>query len=453
MDEKKKLKQCLLEAKTGVRISLATGELEMQHPDRMSTLHFYKAVSGSRIKLLSSDYSYAVATYSLEREMSYIYTYSYQKEENWTTYNHDLTPESYRQQDYIFYKDLYFRVNLKRNDGGLISEVEADNINEILNYITLEEIYEEKQYFTEEVEATVNSINEMRTEHSMLFAILTDTHYVVNGTWEDTAYNLMQVHKKVGLDGIIHLGDFTDGMVPAAVTREYVERELRDLLKNQIPIYFVLGNHDSNYFKSNPERMSRKEQQDFYFSYIDSYIKRGTNQSYYFVDYEKIGLRGIFLESYNFEEKLKYGFSEEEMLWLQETLDATPKGYSAIVFSHVPPLGRLHYWTDQIRNSDVLMNILEAYNTSEGKRIMAFIHGHNHADQIFTERSFPIIAIGCAKCEYFTDKKPRGSDTYNRTPNTVTQELWDVMIITPTRNKIDFVRFGAGEDRTITIKA
>jgi hypothetical protein len=95
------------------------------------------------------------------------------------------------------------------------------------------------------------------------------------------------------------------------------------------------------------------------------------------------------------------------------------------------------------------MEILESYDKQEGKQVLALIHGHNHADQTYTKRRFPIISIGCAKCEYFTDKKPEGSFTFARTLNTVTQELWDTMIITPSQGTIDFIRFGAGKNRSV----
>ncbi|MGB4660447.1 MAG: metallophosphoesterase [Mobilitalea sp.] len=445
----KETHKVVLEAKAGIRLSLATGELEIGHPNRMTTQHFYKAEKGSRLHLLCQDYTFAVATYSLDRDMTYIYTYAYQKEENWTTYQHDLMPESYGQKDYVFEEEMYFRVNIKKMDDGILTEYEEDRMNEILEYTTKQTSKIEKSYFIEEIEDTTNRIKEIRADDSIVFAMLTDSHYTVNGTWEDTADNIHRVHKAAGFDAIIHLGDFTDGMVSAKVTKDYVSMEIEDLLKNNVPLYYVLGNHDSNYFHSNTERMTKMEQNDFYFKYIDKNINRNLDQAYYYVDFTKKKLRGIFLDSYDFEEKVKYGFSAEELLWLRKTLDQTPEGYPVIVFSHVPPLARLHYWTDTIFNSDILMEILEAYDQQEGKQVLAFLHGHNHADQIYTERRFPIISIGCSKCEYFTDKKPEGSFTYERTFNTVTQELWDTMIITPSQRRIDFVRFGAGEDRSV----
>ena len=133
---------------------------------------------------------------------------------------------------------------------------------------------------------------------------------------------------------------------------------------------------------------------------------------------------------------------------MERTLAETPDGYSVLVFAHVPPLPEIHYWSDKIRNGEELINILESHNRG-GHRIMAYVHGHNHADQIYGKRDFAIISLGCNKCEYFMDKKPEGAIVYERKLETVSQDLWDVMVINPEENQIDFIRFGAGEDKHI----
>lgn len=97
-----------------------------------------------------------------------------------------------------------------------------------------------------------------------------------------------------------------------------------------------------------------------------------------------------------------------------------------------------------------MLGILENYVRNGGK-ILGYIHGHNHADQINKEKKFPIISIGCAKCEDFKDKKPEGAVTYDKKMGTVTQELGDVLVVDPQNGKMDFVRFGAGENRSICL--
>ena len=83
--------------------------------------------------------------------------------------------------------------------------------------------------------------------------------------------------------------------------------------------------------------------------------------------------------------------------------------------------------------------------------IQAYIHGHAHADYVYHwqgRRKFPIIAIGCAKCEDMLERKVEGSFTPPRELWKTTQELWDVLII-KNNGRLHFIRFGAGHDRNI----
>ncbi|MBP5792843.1 MAG: hypothetical protein J6W46_04270, partial [Spirochaetaceae bacterium] len=96
--------------------------------------------------------------------------------------------------------------------------------------------------------------------------------------------------------------------------------------------------------------------------------------------------------------------------------------------------------------------MLDSWNKSNGSRIIGFIHGHTHADYVCHKRSFPIISIGCSKIEYFESCKRAGFVAPPRYENEVTQELWDTLIVDVESNALDFVRFGAGQDRHVTAK-
>lgn len=439
----------LLEASAGTTIFASTGMIGREHKDRMSTQYFYRAKKGSKIILLDKDYYFNVATYSLDFDDKYIYTYSYQPEQSWTNYNCDLSGDSYRQEDYVFYDEVYFRICLKRVDGKNFKEEEAEKINEIIMFISDEIKEQPKNIFLKEIEKTVDSINQVRKPNSLVLCVLTDSHFTINGTWQDTIHNIKAVNNSINFDGIVHLGDITDGMVPSVITKTYANRCINDLKSINSKSYFVIGNHDTNYFNNNLQPLTEKEQYELYQMHSCDYTQREETNVYYYADFEDVSLRCIFLTSFNHKENIRYGFSEEVLIWIKDVLENTPSYYSIIIFSHDAPLAELDYWSENIRNGKELMDILEEYHLYRNKKIMAFIHGHTHADYIYMERAFPIISIGCAKCEYFIDKKPEGSITYERKLNTVSQELWDTLVITPSENQIDFIRFGAGEDRIV----
>ena len=279
----------------------------------------------------------------------------------------------------------------------------------------------------------------MEDNKKLSFCLLTDTHYTENGTWKDTAAAVAGVVKGTRMDAIIHLGDFTDGLESKEVTRGYVKQILSDLKNNGIPLYVTIGNHDYNFYKGNKERFSKEE--------VLECLE--LTKEYYYVDFDAYQMRCLFLYSYDADTPVRYGFSDEEVDWIEETLHATPEGYKVLIFSHGAPLYFLDYWSRIIRNSEHLMDVLEKYNALEERQILAFIHGHTHAEHVYIGSSFPIISIGSNKCEQLVGKIPAGSHALAREKGTDTQDLWDVVQVDSVNEKLYFYRIGAGEDRVI----
>nr|AGS52943.1 hypothetical protein [uncultured bacterium contig00028] len=267
------------------------------------------------------------------------------------------------------------------------------------------------------------------------FIILTDTHFTENGTWKYTAEAIAQICKRTEINGIIHLGDFTDGMVPKQKTIEYVNLILSDLKQNNVPVYTVLGNHDCNYFSKNPEIFTTQEMCELYL---------GNNEPNYYVDFSTQNLRFIFLDSYNNSEVLRYGFCEETLNFLANELRNLPENHKAVIFSHLPPMAILQAWVKEIRGEDEIMEILNSHS----KRIIAFINGHSHCDLIYNG-NFPIISINCAKCEYFLEHKPQNAKVPFRGLGEAIQESFDIMLIKQGTQQVNFTRFGAGQNRNI----
>lgn len=433
----------------GLKLSPDTGMIESGDDTWMATYRIYYAWAGSYLKLNDDTYRYGVATYNAEVNGTYIYTYCYQKEENWTTYNHDYQESQLRGGNYYFGDDRYFRVCLRRADGAPIPADAGTHLENIISFVSMDKVSQTKTFFADEIRDTATKVLKKKKKGKTLtLAVLADTHYTVGGYWEDSLHNMQSVHEQAGFDAVVHLGDITDGMVPSALTEEYVHHVTSGLESMGTPVYLVQGNHDSNYFSGNPEVMDEDEQFNLYQSGLPADVARDGKSFWYYVDRPDLKLRILFLTSFDHREKVRYGFPEKELEWVERTLAVTPDGYSVLVFAHVPPLPAIHYWSDEIRNGEELINIMESHNRS-GHRIMAYVHGHNHADQIYGKRDFPIISLGCNKCEYFVDKKPEGAVAYERKPGTVSQDLWDVMVINPEEDKIDFIRFGAGEDKHI----
>ncbi len=460
----------------GFRTALMDGTLVPDSPKHMAAEGFYKALPGSRLHLCEKDYLFAVAVFSMERDPAYIYSYAYAPEENWATYTRNLTPESYGQEDYIFTEKCWFRVCIRRKDGADLTGKDDRYKDRLVTFSCEREVYEEKACFTREICETVRAIEQgyhdmtaalgqgrhkssAADKEILTLCLLADTHYTVNGTWEDTAHNIRQVAEKAAYDAIIHLGDLTDGMLPKERTAGYVRQVIAGLERCGAPVYITPGNHDSNYFRNREDTFTAEEMKALYRLYGtgepcggDRAGAEGEGRLDYHIDLQGFlfPIRLLFLSSFDDRAPIRYGYTDEQLTWLEETLYSAKEGTRFLIFSHDAPLARLDYWSFYIRNGERLLDILEACNAREQYQIVGFFYGHVHADQEYGGCSFPVLSTGCAKLEYFLDKKPKGAVTYKREADTVTQDLWDSVLVDLKGQKIKLIRFGAGEDREVS---
>lgn len=435
----------------GKVLDIDNGMIKNGEDTVMSSVLFYYVDRDTIIRVKDTAYEYAYAFYTRRWQEDYIYSYAYQEEQNWADYDKELSTISrgYTQEENSLGQEGYIRLSLRRVDRNPLSKNDLE-----IEHVIIVETEKQKESILErddiqrEIKQCVDTVQQYCGEKTLVFTLLTDTHKTVNGTWKDTAATIKEVNDAVHLDGIIHLGDLGDGILSKEYCKYYADIVLNDMKSIHPKVYMTVGNHDTNYFRGNPDFLTEEEIYDYYLADIEAKGKSG-KQLWYYDDYESQKLRLYFLHSYDFHEQLKYGYSMEEIEWLIKSLHTLPDDYRVIIFSHEAPIARLDYWASEVRNGEKLLEELERWHNVHDRRIMAFIHGHTHADYVYEERVFPIISIGCSKCEYFTDKKPEGATTYRRVRHTVTQELWDTLIVNTEENRLRFVRFGAGPDREI----
>ena len=384
--------------------------------------------AGTRIKAID-DSAFRIFFYAEKIPEELIYTYTYEPESNWTAYCAHVSEHEMAGGEHIVPAAGYIRTVIHDTGSAGIwqdyFDVSGNKLPELM---------------IPDQTALTARVRKYTEPDDLKLILLADTHYTVNGNWEKTAVSVREVQSDCPADAVVHLGDFTDGMLTSEQTKEYAGRVIKDLKDTGLPLYACLGNHDVNYFRDNRERISMRECAAFYL---------GRQSCSYSVIYPEHHLKLIFINSFDPDRSERYGFSFRDVLWLQKEVHSTPKNMKLIVFSHVPPLPQIHVWSDTILNSSHVMHILEARQQRIPGSILAWIHGHNHADQIVTEHSFPIVGIGCAKLEYFTDHKPTGASVYMRRQDTESELLWDYVLINAEKQRIRFLRCGAGTDRTI----
>lgn len=377
---------------------------------------------------------YRCCYYSPETEDRLIYTYDYQPEANWTTYIREESEGSFAAGCRTADTDRFVRVILRETD---IEEETA--FGSVFSLEPAEVPAPAPAWMTEETEATCARAAAAARPGDAVFLLLTDSHYSAGCIWEDTVASLAAVAERLQPDGLIHLGDLTDGMLSSRHTMGITGEMLKDLRRACNPLYLCLGNHDLNYFRGNPDRMTKQQ---------GAAHLLGEAQPWYYKDLPDRKLRLLFLDSFDPEDDQRYGFDEEEAEWVRRVLRKVPKGYRVLVFSHVTPLPENHVWSIDIRNSSRIMRALEQFNQKKKHSVIGWIYGHNHADQVISYRDFPLISIGCSKLEAFEEHKPEDAVTYDRKKGTRTQELWDVLLV-HADGGMDLIRYGAGKDRHI----
>ena len=447
---------------------------------------------------------YTFEFYVLNRPGQYIYSYDYEPEEKWLTRAEEFEPKEPITGEYIFTADklpqtsegyIVVKPSSMKVSGddsaaekshGNDSTAEkshgddptGENIRVIPSkyetceeaerasvrakvsaFMMREDVRSEVRHTAETIAGILRSTHSQKTQvpndpsansgsaGKLVFTLIADTHYVLNGNWEYTEATIRAVNDRLYRlafrkpNAVIHLGDLTDGILSKETCRKYSSRVLTAIRSMNLPFYFVAGNHDANYFRSNADIMSEEEQCRMYMP--------ERSRLFYRSDLADHNLTILTLSAYENSEKNRYGYTNEQLDWIRRELVSLPADRRVLILSHDAPLAKLDYWASEIRNGDMLCDILDSWNRARGGRIIGLLHGHTHADMIYTKRTFPIISVGCSKIEYFEDRKPDGAICHARFEGEVTQELWDTLIIDPETGDMDFVRFGAGFDRHI----
>ena len=419
-----------------------------------------KVKAGDRLVPLKPDLEYQMAMYSPEPDPQYIYTYSYPPEANLAMFCPDQSVFNWQTGAFVFsgpaYVRIVVRVDIPKERDTLADYFrwEWESKSEALLFLQSAEKREplpcgptgnEKSvpsWIEEEAERVAKRVQQCRRSDDLVFFLLSDIHYTTGCNWSCTAASLAAAKPRIQPDGVIQLGDITDGLLPTVWTQRYADRVLADIRQLELPLFGCLGNHDRNFFRGNTQGLSLK---------ACSQLCLGRDDPDYCIDYPEQRLRMIFLDSFDPERRERYGFSIKTLHHLLEMLDETPYGWRVLIFSHVPPLARLHVWSNTILESDDAMGLLQKFRRKRNG-VVAWIHGHNHADQIFNGPGFPIVSLGCSKLEAFPEYKPEGSVTRMRRIGNPTQELWDVLVFHTHGSDFDLIRYGAGPDRYVHMR-
>ena len=392
--------------------------------------------AGSTIVRAHEGYRYRVSLYKGAYDESLVKTYAYDVESNWTTFCAQVPEEGWQTGSYTFEQPCFARITVQRIDGfQAVRELRLDEVVDL--QVVQPQEPSQPAWAQAEIERVANRVAELREPGDLVLVELSGIHYSTGCIWPQTARNVRAVCKRIKPAAIVQLGDVSDGLTPASVMRSFAQRVLGDLDGCGVPVFSCIGNHDVNRFRGNTQQLSKQECSQLYV---------GRAIPWYYQDFSHARVRCVFLDSFDPARKQRYGFSERQVWWLRRVLHKTPRDWKVLVFSHVPPLAEIHYWSDVIFNGPRMMGILERFDKRRPGSVLGFVHGHSHVDQVYWKQSFPNVSMGCAKLEDFEERKPEGSFTPARQLGTASQDLWNVLVVKPRENRLCWVRFGAGDD-------
>jgi hypothetical protein len=345
-------------------------------------------------------------------------------------------------------------------------------------------------YAKTDITATQEKIANLTSNNTLNFVFVTDTH--ADGTYYDQIQNhfraILDENKYGVADFICVGGDITGGYeTDKATTKTKLSTLMKILTDAKRPVLVLNGNHDDNsYYTTSGSVLATNviTKQEWYsrvlspFNNDEIHDTQLPTSRYYFKDFATKKVRAVFLDSSDHPETTNesgilvqdsqsyWGFGLRQCEWLAtEALANLPMGYKVLVLSHMPTRAALNAYSTGVQYGSEVEGILKACHTgtsysggvtvdftSQGARsILAYVHGHTHADLISkpSDLGWNYISVACSLSSAVSSETvPSGATIPTRTAGTDTEDCWDVITINVDTNAINCTRYGAGSDRT-----
>lgn len=365
-------------------------------------------------------------------------------------------------------------------------------------------------YIGNEAERVANEVQSRRTVGSLTFTAMSDAHVYVGTTtsWlipnessvRDAGLGLVELRKRLKLDLVAMLGDYTYGSVNCTI--EQLKKDLQYFKKcmsdgcNGVPNLWATGNHDINYNSTTDRRMTEDE---LYAHIISNNV--GTTQdtdnierNYGYIDFENQKFRCIMLNSVDSLDYPDNTDTKDEALeitatqtqWLVDVaLDLSektnPEDWQIIIFthhslnlySHVMTVLEAHKngtsGSVDVTTNNVTTTVNYDFTNKTRGEVIANIHGHNHnftakktgiseewlwricvPNMDVTRNNEVATSSDTSWANKFGEFDENGDPVYyNKTQGTATSTSFCVFVIDRKNRKIHALRYGAGIDREL----
>lgn len=415
------------------------------------TYVFYKTISDNRICTIGfaqgttngslvTGYKYFNINYKITEQKDEFYPYKF------------TVPVGYPYLAVYFYVDN--GEETKYTKSQVLDSLYLRHVNDVTDEVTqignktgcVNPIY---SVFDDEVDRVSLEIGQKAISKSLLLGIITDTH--IKTAWDSynnvSMENMRRVNEKQSFDIVINMGDLIDGGSEKSIERHFMQKGMERIINVGAKKFAVLvGNHDNNGLSVSSEWFSPEDLYGMMLRHYDTEVVRNGISYNSYIDYPEIKIRVAFVDSV-YQTK---GFSQETISWVTNILNNLPQGYRIVFISHEPTRASL------ISTNSTSMpgsEDLEVVLTTHVTKICGWIHGHTHFDNVSYVMTFPEISITCGKPDQFPSTNfPTGAVAPERIIGDVSQDAWDSVLIMPDDNKFEFIRFGAGNSRTVPFR-
>lgn len=322
-----------------------------------------------------------------------------------------------------------------------------------------------KSFFEQEITNVTSTVEVKKTEADLVFAVVADSH--LDDYEEDTISNIRAVDSRVHFDFVVHLGDFLNGNLPGKYTAKILKAEMekyRSAIGNGI-FYPVQGNHDGycgDGINGTSTDIALDENWYAATSFTNEYqnLKREGNRPWFYVDFPDEKVRLIVVCSFSYEWTEEGGFRKLYRLepaqidWLKDEALMLDADWAVMLFSHDGPLryyDKARYAEEPWNgNNKELMDALLDAKQERGFSVAAWFIGHWHGEVCRTVEGIPFVIVGSQTC-YVPQLwlMPDSGHYEKRERGTVSQDLWDAVILNREKRELYLCRFGAGDDRVI----
>lgn len=308
----------------------------------------------------------------------------------------------------------------------------CDKLSEEVNISDIPGYYFENNYLDNRVKAINDAIAEC-SDGSETFFWITDIHWEPDLNARKSPMLIKYIATKTGVNKILNGGDTGNSQIIC----ENAIAQLKNAIGSN-RVYTVTGNHeivDASRYESPFERVA-----DELRGHNSDIVYGDGDRSYFYVDDNSSKTRYIGLSSFGLyiNNECEPCYTPDQLTWFKNNALNVESGWTIIIFTHA-----LYY----VNSSDKLVvspmganDFIDAIDTYNGSGTIACVlMGHAHKDRIHIgSTGVPYILSACDRYSAYY-----GDINIVRTPGTVTEQHFEVVVIDKKKKQIKLFSIGA----------